>query len=158
MRILRGDRLGLVGANGAGKTTLINLLTGGLAPDAGEVKRGASLAMATLDQNRASLDPQTSAERRADRRRQRLCRGRRRRANMSSAICRIFSSARSRRGTPIGRLSGGERGRLMLARALAQPTNLLVLDEPTNDLDLETLDLLQEMLADYKGTVILVEP
>jgi ABC transport system ATP-binding/permease protein len=154
-RVLRGDRLGLVGANGAGKTTLINLLTGGLAPDAGEVKQGAGLAMASLDQNRASLDPQTSLK-------DALTGGGSDYVEVAGArkhvigYMRDFLFGPEQAGTPIGRLSGGERGRLMLARALAQPTNLLVLDEPTNDLDLETLDLLQELLADYKGTVILV--
>ncbi|WP_297299540.1 ATP-binding cassette domain-containing protein [uncultured Methylovirgula sp.] len=153
-RILRGDRLGLVGANGAGKTTLINLLTGVLTPDAGEVKHGANLAMASLDQNRASLDPATSLK-------DALTGGGSDYVEVAGArkhvigYMRDFLFGPEQAGTPIGRLSGGERGRLMLARALAQPTNLLVLDEPTNDLDLETLDLLQELLADYKGTVIL---
>jgi ABC transport system ATP-binding/permease protein len=155
VRILRGDRLGLVGANGAGKTTLINLLTGVLAPDTGEVKQGAGLAMASLDQNRASLDPQTSLK-------DALTGGGSDFVEVAGVrkhvigYMRDFLFGPEQAGTPIGRLSGGERGRLMLARALAQPTNLLVLDEPTNDLDLETLDLLQELLADYKGTVILV--
>ena len=153
-RILRGDRLGLVGANGAGKTTLINLLTGGLTPESGEVKRGAGLAMASLDQNRASLDPTTSLK-------DALTGGGSDFVEVAGArkhvigYMRDFLFGPEQAGTPIGRLSGGERGRLMLARALALPTNLLVLDEPTNDLDLETLDLLQELLADYKGTVIL---
>jgi ATP-binding cassette subfamily F protein uup len=155
IRILRGDRLGIVGANGAGKTTLINLLTGALAPDSGTLRLGANLAMANLDQNRASLDPQTSLK-------NALTGG-------GSDFLEVAGSRRhvmgymkdflfgpEQAGTPIGRLSGGERGRLMLARALASPSNLLVLDEPTNDLDLETLDLLQEMLGDYPGTLILV--
>ncbi len=155
IRILRGDRLGIVGANGAGKTTLINLLTGTLAPDSGTVRLGANLAMASLDQNRASLDPQTSLK-------DALTGGGSdflevagsRRHVMGYMKDFLFGPEQAR--TPIGRLSGGERGRLMLARALAAPSNLLVLDEPTNDLDLETLDLLQEMLADYPGTLILV--
>ncbi len=155
IRILRGDRLGIVGANGAGKTTLINLMTGALAPDGGTLRLGANLAMANLDQNRASLDPQTTLK-------DALTGG-------GSDFVEVAGSRRHVVGymkdflfgpeqarTPIGRLSGGERGRLMLARALAAPSNLLVLDEPTNDLDLETLDLLQEMLADYPGTLILV--
>ncbi len=155
IRILRGDRLGIVGANGAGKTTLINLLTGALASDSGNLRLGANLVMAVLDQSRASLDPQTSLK-------DALTGG-------GSDFLEIAGSRRHVIGymkdflfgpeqarTPIGRLSGGERGRLMLARALAAPSNLLVLDEPTNDLDLETLDLLQEMLADYSGTLILV--
>ena len=153
-RILRGDRLGLVGANGAGKTTLINLLTGVLPAESGEVKRGAGLVMASLDQNRASLDPATSLK-------DALTGGGSDYVEVAGArkhvigYMRDFLFGPEQAGTPIGRLSGGERGRLMLARALALPTNLLVLDEPTNDLDLETLDLLQELLADYKGTVIL---
>ena len=155
IRILRGDRLCAVGANGAGKTTLINLLTGALRPDSGSVRLGANLAMASLDQSRASLDPRMSLK-------EALTGG-------GSDFLEVAGSRRhvmgymkdflfgpEQAGTPIGRLSGGERGRLMLARALAAPSNLLVLDEPTNDLDLETLDLLQEMLADYQGTLILV--
>lgn len=155
IRILRGDRLGIVGANGAGKTTLVNLLTGALAPDSGIVRHGANLMLASLDQNRASLDPQTSLK-------DALTGGGSDYVDVAGqrkhviGYMKDFLFAPEQAGTPIGRLSGGERGRLMLARALAQPTNLLVLDEPTNDLDLETLDLLQDMLADYEGTVILV--
>ena len=154
-RVLRGDRLGLIGANGAGKTTLISILTGALAPDSGTVKLGANLEMATLDQKRASLDPGTTL-------RDALTGGGsdfveingERKHVISYMKDFLFNPEQAR--TPIGRLSGGERGRLMLARALAQPSNLLVLDEPTNDLDLETLDLLQEMLTDYPGTLLLV--
>ena len=154
-RILRGDRLGIVGANGAGKTTLIRLLTGVLAPDRGKVRLGAGLAMATLDQSRASLDSQTTLQ-------EALTGGGsdfvevngERRHVVGYMKDFLFKPEQAR--TPIGKLSGGERGRLMLARALAQPSNLLVLDEPTNDLDLETLDLLEEMLADYPGTLIVV--
>jgi ATP-binding cassette subfamily F protein uup len=154
-RILRGDRLGIVGANGTGKTTLINLLTGSLAPDGGSVRLGANLVMASLDQNRASLPPDTSL-------RDALTGGGSDYVEIAGARKHVmgymkdFLFGPEQAGTPIGRLSGGERGRLMLARALALPSNLLVLDEPTNDLDLETLDLLQEMLADYPGTLILV--
>ena len=154
-RVLRGDRLGVVGANGAGKTTLISLLTGTLAPDSGTVRLGANLEMATLDQKRASLEPTTTL-------RDALTGGGsdfvevagERKHVMGYMKDFLFAPEQAR--TPIGRLSGGERGRLMLARALAQPSNLLVLDEPTNDLDLETLDLLQEMLTDYPGTLLLV--
>ena len=153
-RILRGDRLGLVGANGAGKTTLVNLLTGTLAPDRGSIRHGANLVLATLDQGRASLDAATIL-------RDALTGGSdfveingERKHVIGYMKDFLFGSEQAR--TPIERLSGGERGRLMLARALARPTNLLVLDEPTNDLDLETLDLLQEMLADYKGTLLIV--
>jgi ATP-binding cassette subfamily F protein uup len=154
-RVLRGDRLGVVGANGAGKTTLINLLTGALAPDSGKVKLGAGLAMATLEQSRVSLDPTTTLQ-------DALTGGGsdfveingERRHIVGYMRDFLFKPEQAR--TPVARLSGGERGRLMLARALALPSNVLVLDEPTNDLDLETLDLLEEMLADYPGTLIVV--
>jgi len=154
IRILRGDRLGLIGANGAGKTTLVNLLTGTLAPDRGSIRHGANLVLATLDQARASLDPETALK-------DALTGGSdfveingERKHVIGYMKDFLFGPEQAR--TPIGRLSGGERGRLMLAQALARPSNLLVLDEPTNDLDLETLDLLQEMLADYKGTLLIV--
>ena len=154
-RVLRGDRLGVVGANGAGKTTLISLLTGALEPDTGSVKLGANLEMATLDQKRASLQPSTTLK-------DALTGGGSDWVEVNGARKHVigymkdFLFGPEQARTPIGRLSGGERGRLMLARALAQPSNLLVLDEPTNDLDLETLDLLQEMLTDYPGTILLV--
>jgi ATP-binding cassette subfamily F protein uup len=155
LRLLRGDRLGIVGANGAGKTTLVSLLTGQLAPDAGHVRLGANLAMATLDQHRESLNPDTTLK-------DALTGGGSDTVEVAGERRHVFGYmkdflfAPEQARTPVGRLSGGERGRLMLARALARPSNLLVLDEPTNDLDLETLDLLQEMLADYAGTLILV--
>ena len=154
-RVLRGDRLGVVGANGAGKTTLISLMTGALAPDSGTVKLGANLEMATLDQKRASLMPSTTLK-------DALTGGGSDWVEVNGARKHVmgymkdFLFGPEQARTPIGKLSGGERGRLMLARALAQPSNLLVLDEPTNDLDLETLDLLQEMLTDYPGTILLV--
>jgi ATP-binding cassette subfamily F protein uup len=154
-RVMRGDRLGIVGANGAGKTTLIKMLTGALAPDQGSVRLGAALAMATLDQSRASLDPQTTLK-------DALTGGGSDFVEVNGerkhiiGYMRDFLFGPEQARTPIGRLSGGERGRLLLARALAMPSNLLVLDEPTNDLDLETLDLLEEMLADYPGTLIVV--
>ncbi|MET4805548.1 ATP-binding cassette domain-containing protein [Limibacillus sp. MBR-115] len=154
-RILRGDRIGIVGPNGAGKTTLLRLLTGSLVPDAGRVKLGVTLQMVTLDQKRESLDPNwTLTEALTGGRGDSVWVGGQSRHVMSYMKDFLFSPEQAR--TPISRLSGGERGRLMLARAFAQPANLLVLDEPTNDLDLETLDLLQELLADYEGTVILV--
>lgn len=154
-RILRGDRLGVVGANGAGKTTLVNVMIGALAPDHGKVRLGANLEMATLEQSRASLDPETTLQ-------DALTGGGsdtieingERRHVVGYMKDFLFKPEQAR--TPISRLSGGERGRLTLARALAKPSNLLVLDEPTNDLDLETLDLLEEMLADYPGTLIVV--
>ena len=155
LRVGRGDRLGIVGPNGAGKTTLIGLLTGTLAPDAGTIKLGAGLEMVTLDQRRDSLDPNwTVSEALTGGRGDQVMVGGRARHVASYMKDFLFSPEQAR--TPLGVLSGGERGRLMLARALAKPSNLLVLDEPTNDLDLETLDLLQEQLADYAGTVLLV--
>ncbi len=154
-RILRGDRLGVIGANGAGKTTLVNILTGALAPDSGDVRLGANVELATLDQGRASLDPDTVLK-------DALTGGGSDFVEVNGARKHVigymkdFLFGPEQARTPIGRLSGGERSRLMLARALARPSNLLVLDEPTNDLDLETLDLLQEMLGDYKGTLLIV--
>ncbi len=154
-RVMRGDRLGIIGANGAGKTTLVNLLTGKLAPDAGKVRLGAGLAMATLEQSRASLDPASTLQ-------DALTGGGSDFVEINGerrhivGYMRDFLFAPEQARTPVGKLSGGERGRLMLARALALPSNVLVLDEPTNDLDLETLDLLEEMLADYPGTLIVV--
>ena len=155
IRILRGDRLGIVGPNGSGKTTLLNLLTGRLKPDSGEVKLGTNLEMATLDQNRALLDPETTLSAvltggAGDT----VEVGGRSRHVMSYMKDFLFMPEQAR--TPVRVLSGGERARLLLAKALATPSNLLVLDEPTNDLDLETLDLLEEMIADYPGTALIV--
>ncbi|HEX2843242.1 ABC-F family ATP-binding cassette domain-containing protein [Hyphomicrobium sp.] len=155
LRLMRGDRLGIVGPNGAGKTTLVSLLTGALPPDSGEVRLGVSLEIATLDQGRESLDPTWTLS-------EALTRGRGDVVTIGGekkhviAYMKDFLFAPEQRRTPISALSGGERGRLMLARALAKPSNLLVLDEPTNDLDLETLDVLEEVLAQYKGTVLLI--
>jgi ATP-binding cassette subfamily F protein uup len=155
LRLLRGDRLGIVGPNGSGKTTLINLLTGVLAPDEGRVRLGANLQMVTLDQRRESLDPtSTVAETLTGGRGDTVIIGGQAKHVVGYMKDFLFSPEQAR--TPVGVLSGGERNRLMLARALAKPSNLLVLDEPTNDLDLETLDLLQEMITDYAGTVLLV--
>ncbi len=155
LKLRRGDRMALVGPNGAGKTTLMSLMTGVLAPDAGTVRLGANLQMVTLDQRRESLDPTTTLKDAltgggGDT----VTVGGRSRHFAGYMQDFLFTPEQAR--TPVSALSGGERGRLMLARALALPSNLLVLDEPTNDLDLETLDLLQEMLADYPGTVLLV--
>jgi len=155
LRIQRGDRLGIVGPNGAGKTTLIKLLTGVLPPDTGTVQLGANVEGVTLDQKREALDPLTTL---ADA----LTHGHGERVVIAGVARHVigymkdflFQPEQAR--TPVGVLSGGERGRVMLARALAKPANLLILDEPTNDLDLETLDLLQELLADHPGTVLLV--
>ena len=154
-RIVRGDRVGIIGANGCGKTTLLRLLTRELEPDAGLVTLGAGLSMVTLDQRREALDPQATLM-------ETLTGGAGDQVFVAGAPRHVygymkdflFDPAQAR--TPVSALSGGERGRLLLARAFAVPSNLLVLDEPTNDLDLETLDLLQEQLADYGGTVLLV--
>ena len=155
LRVMRGDRIGIVGPNGSGKTTLVNLLTGTLSPDSGTVRLGANVEMATLDQRRDSLDPNwTLSEAMTGGRGDTVTVGGQTRHVASYMKDFLFSPQQAR--TPLSALSGGERGRLMLARALAKPSNLLVLDEPTNDLDLETLDVLEEMLADYAGTVILI--
>jgi ATP-binding cassette subfamily F protein uup len=155
IRIQRGDRVGIIGPNGAGKTTLVNLLTGASEPDGGSVRLGVNLEMATLDQHRESLDPKsTLAEALTGGRGDHVMVGGKPRHVVSYMKDFLFAQEQMR--TPLEVLSGGERGRLMLARALAKPSNLLVLDEPTNDLDLETLDVLEEMLGDYEGTVILI--
>jgi ABC transport system ATP-binding/permease protein len=155
VRIQRGDRIGIVGPNGSGKTTLLSLLTGTLPPDGGTIRHGANLQLVTLDQSRDSLDPQsTVSEALTGGRGDTVHVGGQSKHVISYMKDFLFSSEQAR--TPVRVLSGGERGRLMLARALAKPSNVLVLDEPTNDLDLETLDLLQEMLDDYPGTVLLV--
>ncbi|MFN8830710.1 MAG: ABC-F family ATP-binding cassette domain-containing protein [Labrys sp. (in: a-proteobacteria)] len=155
IRIAKGDRLGIVGPNGAGKTTLLNLLTGDLAPDSGRVKLGANLAMVSLDQRRESLDPTaTLAETLTGSQSDYVDVGGEKKHVIGYMKDFLFPPEQAR--TPVGALSGGERGRLMLARSLAKPSNVLILDEPTNDLDLETLDLLQEMIADYEGTVIVI--
>jgi len=155
IRIQRGDRIGLVGPNGAGKTTLLKMLTGELAPDEGKITFGVNLQMAALDQGRETLDPNASV-------RDTLTGGRGDSVFVGGQTRHVVSYMKDflfgpeQAGTPVAALSGGERGRLTLARALAKPSNLLVLDEPTNDLDLETLDLLEEMIDDYPGTVLLV--
>jgi ATP-binding cassette subfamily F protein uup len=154
-RIMRGDRIGIVGPNGSGKTTLVSMLTGILPPDTGEVRLGANLEMATLDQSRDSLDPDwTLGEALTGGRGDTVIVGGQARHVVGYMKDFLFAPEQLR--TPLKALSGGERGRLMLARALAKPSNVLVLDEPTNDLDLETLDVLEEMLGDYAGTVILI--
>jgi len=155
LRVMRGDRIGIVGANGAGKTTLINLLTGALAPDTGTVRLGSNVTMATLDQRRASLQPTTTlVDALTGGGSDYVAVNNERKHVIGYMKDFLFGPEQAR--TPIGKLSGGERGRLMLARALALPSNLMVLDEPTNDLDIETLDLLQELLGDYPGTILLV--
>ncbi len=155
LKINRLDRIGLVGPNGSGKTTLIKILTGELEPDTGTVRLGAKLETVTLDQKRESLAADaTLGEILTGDGGDQVSVGGQQRHVISYMKDFLFLPEQLR--TPISALSGGERGRLMLARAFARPSNLLVLDEPTNDLDLETLDLLQELLGDYSGTVLLV--
>jgi len=155
IKVARGDRIGLVGPNGAGKTTLLNILTGTLAPDSGQIKVAQNLQMVTLDQKRELLNPAwTLKEALAGERADFVQVGDTKRHVIGYMKDFLFTPEQVK--TTVDRLSGGERGRLMLARALAKPSNFLVLDEPTNDLDLETLDLLQEMIADYAGTVLIV--
>jgi ATP-binding cassette subfamily F protein uup len=154
-RILRGDRVAVVGPNGAGKTTLVKLLLGEIAPDSGEVKLGTNLEISYIDQARAALSPEMTLKDvltplGGD---QVLVRGEPRHV-VSYAKDFLFRESQLRQ--PVRSLSGGERNRLLLARALATPANVLVLDEPTNDLDMDTLDLLEDLLADYEGTLILV--
>ena len=155
VRVLRGDRVGIVGANGAGKTTLLRLLTGQLKPDTGNVKLAVNVQVAMLDQNRAALLPETLVG-------AVLTGGHGDMVSVGGVPRHVasylkdflFSPQQAR--SPVKVLSGGERARLLLAKLLAAPSTLLVLDEPTNDLDLETLDLLEEMLAQYSGTVLVV--
>jgi len=153
-RILRGDRIGIIGPNGAGKTTLLRLILGELQPDSGTVKRGTKMDVAYFDQFRTQLDPEATL------------------ADVISpgsdwveiagtkkhvvGYLGDFLFAPQRARSPVKSLSGGERNRLLLARLFARPANVLVLDEPTNDLDIETLDLLEDLLQDYPGTVFLV--
>lgn len=153
--ISRGARVGIVGPNGSGKTTLIKMITGEMEPDSGKVKLGANLETLLIDQKREMLDPNwTLKDAMTDGTGDTVVIGDESKYVYSYMKDFLFLPEQAR--TPIHALSGGERGRLMLARGLRTPSNFLVLDEPTNDLDLETLDLLQEFLADYPGTVLLV--
>ncbi len=155
IRVARGDRIGIVGPNGAGKTTLINILTGADVPDSGTVRLGVNIETATLDQHRENLDPKsTLSEALTGGRGDTVTVGGKSKHVIGYMKDFLFSQEQAR--TPLEVLSGGERGRLMLARALAKPSNMLILDEPTNDLDLETLDVLEDMLGTYEGTVILI--
>jgi len=162
LRIQRGERVAFVGPNGAGKTTLLNMLTGALQPDSGTIKLGVNLVPAVFDQNRAQLDPKqtlwTSLTEDptiggSGRNDQIMVRGV---ARHVVGYLKDFLFADEQVRSPISALSGGEKARLLLARLMAQPSNLLILDEPTNDLDVETLDLLQELVDDFDGTVLLV--
>ena len=154
LRIQRGDRIGIVGANGAGKTTLLKLLTGEIEPDSGTVTRAKTLSGIVIDQQRKLMDPRKTV-------RDVLAEGGewievRGQKKHIKGYLKEFLFDPSLTEAPIASLSGGERSRLLLAREFAREANLLVLDEPTNDLDLETLDLLQEVIADYEGTVLIV--
>jgi ABC transport system ATP-binding/permease protein len=162
IRVLRGDRVAFVGANGVGKTTLLKMLTGEVQPDKGTVKLGTNLEIAVFDQTRAQLDPEASlwdnltgdpTMRVSGASDQVMVRG-----NPKHVVAYLkdflFDERQAR--APVRSLSGGEKARLLLARIMAKPSNLLILDEPTNDLDVETLDLLQDILGDYDGTVLLV--
>ena len=154
-RILRGDRVGVIGPNGAGKSTLLKLLTGEIEPDAGTVRLGTNLEIARFDQHRAQLDPDRTPW-------EILCPAGGDRVEVLGrwrhvvGYLRDFLFREEQARQPVRALSGGERNRLLLARILARPSNLLILDEPTNDLDMDTLDLLEEALADYAGTLLLV--
>ncbi|MBT8473047.1 MAG: ATP-binding cassette domain-containing protein [Marinicaulis sp.] len=153
--IVRGEKIGIVGPNGAGKTTLVNLLTGALPPDSGDIKIGVNIDLVSLDQKRASLDPNMRlADAISDDRGDFVTVGGSKRHVATYLQDFLFAPEQWR--APVSSLSGGERGRLALAAALAKPTNLLALDEPTNDLDLETLDLLEELLNAYEGTLLLI--
>jgi ABC transport system ATP-binding/permease protein len=153
-RIFRRDRIGLIGPNGAGKTTLLRMLIGEIEPDSGSVKLGANLMPVVIDQRRVALDPdKTPWEILADRNDHVSVQGRPRHV-MTYLREYLFRDEQARQ--PVRTLSGGERNRLLLAKALAAPSNMLVLDEPTNDLDADTLDLLQDALGDYDGAVLLV--
>jgi len=154
IRVLRGDRIGLIGPNGVGKTTLLKLLLGELQPQQGEVELGTKLQVAYLDQLRGTLrEDDTVAQNLADGSDNIFVGDK---AKHVITYLREFLFAPERARSPVSVLSGGERNRLLLARLFAQPSNLLVLDEPTNDLDTETLELLEERLMDYQGTVLLV--
>ncbi|WP_149193638.1 ATP-binding cassette domain-containing protein [Luteimonas suaedae] len=152
--ILRGDRIGLIGANGTGKTTLLRLLLGQLQPQSGEIRIGTQLQVAYFDQYRAALREDWNALENVAEGLEFVEVGGKRKHVVGYLQDFLFTPERAR--APITRLSGGERNRLLLAKLFAQPSNLLVMDEPTNDLDVETLELLEELLADYPGTLLLV--
>jgi ATP-binding cassette subfamily F protein uup len=151
---MRGDRIGVIGPNGAGKTTLLRLLLGEIAPDTGEVRQGANVQVAYYDQQREQLDPEKSVFDTIGEGNDRVTvNGRTRHVN---AYLEDFLFPVERASSPVKSLSGGERNRLLLARLFTRPANLLVLDEPTNDLDLETLELLEAELVEWPGTLLLV--
>jgi ABC transport system ATP-binding/permease protein len=152
--ILRGDKVGLIGSNGAGKTTLLRLILGEITPDAGQAKQGSNISVAYFDQMRAQIDPDATLEDFISPGSEWIEIGGRRTHVRSYLGDFLFSPARA--SAPVRTLSGGERNRLLLARLFARPANVLVLDEPTNDLDIETLELLEDLLQQYEGTVFLV--
>ena len=152
--IVRGDRVAIVGPNGSGKSTLIKLLLGDLAPDAGTAKLGTQLNVAYFDQERMQLDPERSVRDNLSDRSDHIQIGDRSQHVIS--YLRDFLFAPERVNSPVKTLSGGERNRLLLAKIFSKPSNLLVLDEPTNDLDVETLELLEDLLTSFKGTLLLV--
>jgi ABC transport system ATP-binding/permease protein len=154
LRILRGDRVGLIGPNGAGKTTLLRILLGRQAPDRGAVRLGTKLQIAYFDQLREQLDPERTVQESVSNGSEHVEVGGQRRHVLGLLQDFLFTPERAR--SPVRSLSGGERNRLLLARLFTRPANLLVLDEPTNDLDIETLELLEERLAEFDGTILLV--
>jgi ATP-binding cassette subfamily F protein uup len=151
---MRGDRVGFIGPNGSGKTTLLRLLTGELEPDSGGIRRGARLQIAYFDQQREQLDPDRSVADTVADGNTTVTIGGRSRHIVGYLGDFLFPPERTQ--SPVKSLSGGERNRLLLARLFARPANVLMLDEPTNDLDIETLELLEELIADFDGTVLLV--
>ena len=152
--VMRGDRIALIGPNGCGKSTLIKLLIGQLAPQSGEVKVGTKLEVAYFDQYREALDPEKTVEDNVGEGKKTVTINGQDRHILSYLQDFLFSPMRAR--TPVKALSGGEKNRLLLARLLLRPANLIILDEPTNDLDIETLELLESLLTDYQGTLLLV--
>jgi ATP-binding cassette subfamily F protein uup len=152
--ILRGDRVGIIGPNGSGKTTLLNLLLGRLQPDSGRVKLGTQLQVAYFDQLRSQLDEERSVQDNVAGGSDKVEIGGRSKHIIGYLQDFLFTPERAR--SPVKALSGGERNRLLLAKLFTKSANVLVLDEPTNDLDVETLELLEELLADYPGTLLLV--
>ena len=154
VRVMRGDRIGIVGPNGAGKSTLIKLLLGELTPTRGQLRRGTKLQVAYFDQQRAQLDPKVTVMDSVGAGSQTVTINGR--SQHVAGYLQNFLFPPERLRSPVSTLSGGERNRLLLARLFAQPANLLVMDEPTNDLDVETLELLEELLLEYQGTLLLV--
>lgn len=152
--VMRGDRIGLVGPNGIGKTTLLKLLFGDLKADSGEIKQGVNLEFAYFDQYREKLDEEATVQDNVAEGKQEVMMGGRSRHVLGYLQDFLFPPARAR--TPVKALSGGEKNRLLLAKLFLKPSNILVLDEPTNDLDIETLELLEDIINQYQGTVLIV--